>query len=99
MDGSSCSRAGETDRDYAQGLPLLGAPKVLAVGYATWQPSRWLQWLHLAFARVRSLEWNSLQTVGFGEQKRTGANARQSLPCRRSWVRVPSSALKTAAQR
>jgi hypothetical protein len=48
----------------------------------------------LGFAAVRSLDPKPLQTGGFGELNRTGANARQSLPCRRSWVRVPSSALK-----
>jgi hypothetical protein len=35
-----------------------------------------------------------LQTGGFSERERTGANVRQHLPCRRSWVRVPSSALE-----
>jgi hypothetical protein len=46
------------------------------------------------FAAVRSPELKSLQTGGSSERARTGANARQLLPCRRSWVRVPSSALK-----
>jgi hypothetical protein len=45
------------------------------------------------FARVRSPQSKPLQTTGFGELTRTGANARQPLPCRRSRVRVPSSAL------
>jgi hypothetical protein len=47
----------------------------------------------LGFAAVRSFQPKPLQTEGFGEPERTGANARQPLPCRRSWVRVPSSAL------
>jgi hypothetical protein len=47
----------------------------------------------LGFASVRSLPSKPPQTTVFGELKRTGANARQPLPCRRSWVRVPSSAL------
>jgi hypothetical protein len=48
----------------------------------------------LSFAPVRSLLSKWLQTRCFSEPERTGANARQLLPCRRSWVRVPSSALK-----
>ena len=44
------------------------------------------------FGGVRSSKSKPLQTASFGELKRTGANARQRLPCRRSWVRVPSSA-------
>ena len=58
----------------------------------TWHRSQWLQWLHSAFARVRSGSLplsNPLQTDGFAELTRTGANARQDLRCRRSWVRVP----------
>jgi hypothetical protein len=46
----------------------------------------------LGFAAVRSPDPKPLQTGDFSERQRTGANARQSLPCRRSWVRVPSSA-------
>jgi hypothetical protein len=48
----------------------------------------------LGFAAVRSPDLKSLQTGGLSERAGTGANARQVLPCRRSWVRVPSSALK-----
>jgi hypothetical protein len=48
----------------------------------------------LGFAAVRSPNPKRLQTRRFSERERTGANARQSLPCRRSWVRVPSSASK-----
>jgi hypothetical protein len=46
----------------------------------------------LGFACVRSRAWNALQTDGLSERARTGANGRSHLPCRRSWVRVPSSA-------
>ena len=53
----------------------------------------------LAFAAVRSLDPKPLQTGGFSEHERTGANARQPLPCRRSWVRVPSSALLESPKR
>jgi hypothetical protein len=49
----------------------------------------------LGFARVRLPEPKPLQRGSFGELKRTGANAREHLPCRRSWVRVPSSALNS----
>jgi hypothetical protein len=51
----------------------------------------------LGFAAIRSPQQKPLQTTSFGEQERTGANARQRLPCRRSWVRVPSSALQIPA--
>jgi hypothetical protein len=46
---------------------------------------------------ARSLEF--AQTQGFSEPERTGANARQPLPCRRSRVRVLSSALEESANR
>jgi hypothetical protein len=51
------------------------------------------------FAPVRSLPSKSLQTRRFSEPEQTDANARQPLPCRRSWVRVPSSAPKTPVNR
>jgi hypothetical protein len=44
----------------------------------------------VAFARSKKIPANS-------PFERTGANARQLLPCRRSWVRVPSSAFKGPA--
>src|SRR6266536_6372606 len=47
----------------------------------------------LGFVRVRSLARKRLQTAGLSERARTGANGRWLLPCRRSRVRVPSSAL------
>ncbi len=53
----------------------------------------------LGFGGVRSPAPTPLQTAGFGERKRTGANGRQPLPCRRSWVRVPSSALRSLLDR
>jgi hypothetical protein len=49
----------------------------------------------LAFVAVHSRSSKSPQTAGFGERERTGANGRQRLPCRRSWVRVPSSASRS----
>jgi hypothetical protein len=49
----------------------------------------------LGFAPVRTPDPKPLQTGGFSEHERTGANACQLLPCRRSWVRVPSSALES----
>jgi hypothetical protein len=36
---------------------------------------------------------------GLSERARTGANGRSHLPCRRSWVRVPSSALNALQSR
>ena len=44
------------------------------------------------FACVRFDSQNALQIGRFSEQERTGANVRPDLPCRRSRVRVPSSA-------
>src|SRR5215216_3011117 len=49
----------------------------------------------LGFACVRSPARKPLQTGGLSERARTGATGRSHLPCRRSWVRVPSSASKT----
>jgi hypothetical protein len=48
------------------------------------------------FAAVRSLDTKPLETRRFSEHARTGANARHPLPCRRSRVRVPSSASRNA---
>jgi hypothetical protein len=48
----------------------------------------------LGFACVRSLRPKPLQTSSLSERARTGANGRAHLPCRRSRVRVPSSALR-----
>jgi hypothetical protein len=50
----------------------------------------------LGFGRVRSPQMKTLQTSGFGERERTGANVRHPLPCRRSRFRAPSSALTPA---
>jgi len=52
----------------------------------------------LAFARVRSLRPKPLQTASLSERARTGANGRSHLPCRRSRVRVPSSALRSTCK-
>jgi len=46
----------------------------------------------LGFAPVRSHVRKPLQPARLSERVRTGANGRWHLPCRRSWVRVPSSA-------
>jgi len=51
------------------------------------------------FGGVRSLPLEVAANERFSELTRTGANARQPLPCRRSWVRVPSSAPKTPGNR
>jgi hypothetical protein len=48
----------------------------------------------LGFGLVRSFAWNPLQTAGLSERARAGANGCWHLPCRRSRVRVPSSASK-----
>jgi hypothetical protein len=53
----------------------------------------------LGFASVRSLVWKPLQTGTLSERTRTGANGRWHLPCRRSRVRVPSSALRKPPQK
>jgi hypothetical protein len=56
----------------------------------------WQEWQGSAFARVRAgslARTKILQTNELSERARTGANGRSHLPCRRSWVRVPSSAL------
>jgi hypothetical protein len=47
----------------------------------------------LGFGCVRSSDRKSPQTASLSERERTGANGRSHLPCRRSRVRVPSSAL------
>jgi hypothetical protein len=62
----------------------------------------WQGWQGSAFARVRRrslAQAKSLQTAWLSEQPRTCANARWHLPCRRSGVRVPSSALKSLQNR
>jgi hypothetical protein len=62
----------------------------------------WQEWQGSAFVRVRSRSRHGEkgpQITFLSERQRTPANARRPLPCRRSWVRVPSSALKTSVNR
>jgi hypothetical protein len=59
----------------------------------------WQEWQGSAFARVRSRSpaaREPLETGGLSERARTGANGREHLPCRRSRVRVPSSASRSS---
>jgi hypothetical protein len=61
----------------------------------------WQEWQGSPFARVRSRSpaaREPLETGGLTERARTGANGREHLPCRRSWVRVPSSALESSCK-
>ena len=79
------------------------APGALAAGSAlhandprSWQLSQLLQWLHSAFARVRCCSLARPEAAANRRFERTGANRRERSPAlasRRSWVRVPSSAL------
>jgi hypothetical protein len=52
----------------------------------------------LGLARVRSIVREPPQEGGLSERARACANARQPLPCRRSWVRVPSSASRRSCK-
>jgi hypothetical protein len=58
-------------------------------------PTPWQEWQGSVFVRVRSgslAQTKTPETAGLSERVRTGANGRSHLPCRRSRVRVPSSA-------
>jgi hypothetical protein len=66
------------------------------------RPDPWQEWQGSAFARVRSCSLVCMETSanrGLSERARTGANVRAHLPCRRSRVRVPSSALERPGNR
>jgi hypothetical protein len=67
---------------------------------SSWHRAQWQQWQRSAFARVRArspTEEEIPANADVSEGARPGANGRQHLPCRRSWVRVPSSASQSPA--
>src|SRR3989442_8758845 len=86
-------------------------PRTCATARSSWRASsaereltkgrvQWQEWQGSAFARVRSrslARTKAKQTSRLSARARTRANIAR-LPCRRSWVRVPSSALKVPAQ-
>jgi hypothetical protein len=78
----------------AGGLALHGSAR--RSGFAAWASGRRGKngkvRRSLGFGHVRSLGRETLQSAGLSERARTRANGRSHLPCRRSWVRVPSSA-------
>jgi hypothetical protein len=66
-----------------------------------WQPSRWLQWLHSAFVRVRCRSLAGPEASANTRFRRTRANGREHPPAfaMQKVIRVPSSALKIPAKR
>jgi hypothetical protein len=90
-------KAGDVTEPWVISLGRGAARRVRVWCPRSWHEAQWQQWQQSAFGQVRARSPPLQEVPGNGLSKRRGrtaANRRQRLPCRRSWVRVPSSALR-----